>query len=434
MKYQEQIKYKKARWLYSIALYILLPLAAFVLLKKIVFRSKAYAPRWYERFGFIPKPSHPIDIWFHCVSVGEINAISPVVNRLLSQNPELQIAFSCTTPTGSERIIQLYNKSVFHFYLPFDTPIFIKTLLKKLQAKCVVITEVELWPNLTHYCEKLGMATFLVNGRMTDKSLRQYSRFTSLFKPMIQKFSLIIPQTITDKENYLLLGALPNIISEPCNIKFDQQSELTISEEFVRCKDALKSSNQFVFFAGSTHQGEETFCLDILTKLKLTPKYENSVLVVVPRHPERFDTVEREIITAGFSCTRWSHNREYVGQTDVLLIDAMGILNQAYSLSDCAFVGGSIVEKGGHNPLEATTLNVPVIMGPHIYNNKDIIENLIEIGALKIVNSPEDAITTILGWQSQKVLGKPIDVKIRQLLENNQGATQLITSRILSSI
>ena len=416
----ETSKQKRVRYVYSALLYVLLPFAALLLIFKSFKKSKAYRFRLHERFGFIPKAKQNGGLLFHCVSVGEVNTAACVIKSILASHPNIPITLTCTTPTGSDRIQELFGDTVLHFYLPFDTPYFVSKLLRRIQPSKVIIAEVELWPNLIHGCWKRNIPSILMNGRMTTKALNNYLKYPNLFTPMCQKLSYIFPQSELDYANYLKIDVNARQLSEAKNIKFDQTVMPSIGKEVLAFQQQIHDQERTVIIGASTHQGEEDFCLNLYKTLK--PKFPNLLLVIVPRHPERFPKVENAIRQGQYQCITWQANVPISTQTDVLLVDAMGKLNQVYSLGHIAFVGGSLVKKGGHNPLEAAQFSMPIIMGPHIFNNAEIVESLEGSGALHIVEDDSKASALVESWLLAPELAKQQGKAGAQILAKNKGA------------
>lgn len=428
----ETSKQKLVRWLYSALLYLLLPFAAFLLIFKSFKKSKAYRFRLHERFGFIPKAKQSGGLLFHCVSVGEVNTAACVIKSIIASHPHIPITLTCTTPTGSDRIQELFGNTVLHFYLPFDTPYFVSKLLRRIKPSKVIIAEVELWPNLIHGCWKYNIPSILMNGRMTTKALNNYLSYPNLFKPMCQKLSAIFPQSELDYANYLKIDVYAEQLKEAKNIKFDQTVMPNIGQNVLAYQNQINEQKRRVIIGASTHQGEEDFCLNVFKALK--PKFPNLLLIVVPRHPERFPKVENAIKQRQFQCVTWQAHIPISEQTDVLLVDAMGKLNQVYSLGHIAFVGGSLVEKGGHNPLEAAQFSMPIMMGPHIFNNAEIVESLEASGALHIVEKESKASALIENWLLEPKLAKQEGEAGAQILAKNKGAINKTLLAILEGM
>lgn len=430
-KYVETFPQYLSRRVYSLLTYILLPLVGLLLIHKSIKKSKAYATRWQERFAFIPKAKAANGYLFHCVSVGEVNSAACVIKSILKSHPHIPVTLTCTTPTGSARVLELFKDKVLHFYLPFDTPLFMRILLNRIQPQKVIIAEVELWPNLVHACWKKDIPCIIINARMTNKSLNSYQRYPSLFEPMCRKLTKVYPQSALDYQNYLSMSVLPSQLMAPKNIKFDQTEAPILGKRMQAYQCLIHSQKRQVIIAASTHQSEEKFCLKVYAKLK--EEHANLLLIIVPRHPERFGKVEKKLKKKKYSYVTWSKGKALEKQNDVLLIDTMGKLSQAYALANMAFVGGSLVKKGGHNPLEAAQCNLPIIMGPHIYNNAEISESLQNEGALHIVHDKDAAITLFNDWLNKPCLAKEHGKAGANLLLKNKGALDKTLGLVLGA-
>ncbi|MBV2133609.1 lipid IV(A) 3-deoxy-D-manno-octulosonic acid transferase [Pseudomonas sp. MAP12] len=370
------------RALYTLLLHLALPLIAL----RLYLRGRqapAYRQRIAERFAFQLPPLKRGGFWVHAVSVGESIAAAPMIRALRERHPELPITVTCMTPTGSERIRALFGDQVQHCYLPYDLPWAAARFLDRLQPKLAVIMETELWPNHIHQCARRGIPTVLANARLSEKSARGYARFKGLTRPMLAEMSWIAAQTEAEAERFRQLGARPECVSVTGSIKFD----LTIDPELKPRAQALRSSwgaeKRPVWIAASTHAGEDEIIL--AAHRQLLAEHSDSLLVLVPRHPERFEAVHVLCQREGFATVRRSSGSAVGEGIQVLLGDTMGELLFLYALADVAFVGGSLVPAGGHNLLEPAALGVPVLSGPHLFNFLEIAAQLRGAGALVVV-------------------------------------------------
>lgn len=430
-KFSCSLKEKWALLAYRVIINLLLPLVALALIYKVCCRSKIYASRWYERFGWIPKAPQHNGVLFHCVSVGEVNAASIIISTLLEEHSHIPLTITCTTPTGSRRIKELFGNKVHHFYLPFDSRCFMQIVMRKVKPRSIAIAEVELWPNLMQVCYEQDIPCILVNGRMTNKAVKKYSKHSALFRPMINKFTAIIPQSTRDFDNYLKLGADQNILWPEQNLKYDQLSKPNLSTRIKDLKTTLSEQKRKVVIAGSTHKSEEKFWLKTLHRLKLECAQANWLLIVAPRHPERFEKVVTKIKKQNLNLVSWSSDAAIKTNTDVLLIDCIGVLDQAYSLADIAFVGGSLINRGGHNPLEAAQYGIPIIMGPHYQNNQQITESLIDASALHIIDSSKAAQKLLLKWYIKPKLAEKTGGAGIGVIKRNKGKIHKVIEAIV---
>ncbi|XOV80107.1 MAG: lipid IV(A) 3-deoxy-D-manno-octulosonic acid transferase [Aestuariibacter sp.] len=407
---------------YSCLLLLILPLFLLFLFSKAEKRSSGFFARIKERFGILPKPTKTGGVLFHCVSVGEVTAATPVVKYIQQNLPEIAITITTTTPTGSAQVVQTFSDTVNHCYLPFDFPVFVNQLLAIYQPEKLVITEVELWPNLIHACHKKHIKTFILNARLTDKSAKSYGKLASLIKPMLLKIDGICAQSKRDLENYQKL--CPNLQSLHLtgNLKFDQKLQPQERQLTAQLRSELFAEQRPVIIAASTHEPEEESLIEACKSIWQT--YPEVLLLLVPRHPQRFETVRNICREHRLSVQMLSDNEPISANTQVLIADKMGMLKSLYGLADMAFVGGSIANKGGHNALEAALHSIPVIMGPNIYNNPGICDALQQAGALKVVPDSSEMTTVFRCWLHDKTLAQRAGQSGHQVISQNAGALQ----------
>lgn len=413
------------RHLYSLLFHFCLPLIGLRLAWR-AWRAPAYARRIGERFALLP-PLRPGGIWVHAVSVGESIAAAPLVRELLARYPDLPITLTCMTPTGSERIRALFPEAQFagrvqHCYLPYDLPWAAARFLKQVRPKLAVIMETELWPNYIHQCALRGIPVALANGRLSARSARGYGRFAKLTAPMLAELNLLAVQTQVEAERFIALGARPEAVEVTGSIKFDQQVDAEVSAHASALREQWQARQRPVWIAASTREGEDA--LVIQAHRRLLASQPDALLILVPRHLERFDTAATQLREAGLTFVRRSSGEAVGPDVQVLLGDSMGELMFLYALADIAFVGGSLVETGGHNPLEPAALGLPVIMGPHRFNFLEITAQLLEHGALS-----EVADADALGDQVAMLLSNPERAaEMRDaglaVLKANQGALE----------
>lgn len=387
-------------------------------------RSDKFEARRTERYGQLGAlPAESIGgAWFHCVSVGEVVAASCVIKALLATSPQQPIIITTTTRTGAQRVTDIFGKKtqVAHHYLPYDLPWLMRRFMKHIQPTQIMITEVELWPNLIHHASILNIPVTMINARMTDKSARQYAKISWLFMPMLAQLHHVCAQGQRDYDAYQRLGVVSEKLTLTQNVKFDQVTDNAIPEDIHVFGEAIKAQGRKVLIAGSTHADEEVFWLNVYQHL--APSCPELLLVLVPRHPQRFDEVQGIIDSQSLSSVRWAQRMDINPQTQVLLVDAMGVLTPLYHCADIAFVGGSIADRGGHNALEPASMSIPVLMGPNIYNNPVICETLIQAGGLCIIQTEAEAIERCQGWLHQPNTAKLAGQKGLNIIERNQGA------------
>lgn len=366
------------RLLYTVVFYLALP---FVLLR-IWFKgrkNKAYRDRISERFGHVPFQLEQ-SIWLHAVSLGEAVAAIPLIEDLLKFYPDFPVVVTTTTPTGSAKIIEHFGARVFHSYLPYDVPLFLMRFFKAIQPRLLLIMEVELWPNLLRCAQKNKVPVMVVNARMSDRSFKRYHYFKSWIGKMFNQIDLIAAQSDFDAHRFIDLGARIDQVVAVGNLKFDVQVNEDLRRQALEMRAVL--SHHPVWIAASTHPGEEAQILKI--HQALLKKHPQALLILVPRHPERFLEVQRLCGVYGFRFVTRSSDELPMEDTQVFLGDSMGELQFYYALADIAFVGGTLVDIGGHNPLEPLALGKKVVVGPYIQNARTLYKDLESVQLVQI--------------------------------------------------
>ncbi len=414
---------------------IVFTLAVPIILLRLVWRgtkASAYFKRWDERFTIsLPTPDKSKSlIWVHAVSMGEVEACRPVVAEIQSTYPEHQVLITTMTPTGSARVKTLYADNVLHCYLPYDLPLIMRRFIQAIQPDFGVIMETELWPNLIHHCHKQDIPLVLANARMSARSLKGYQRIPSLTREILQSFTIIAAQAQQDRERFIELGAERDKVHAVGNLKF----EVNLSHTIIEQAEAIRSmwGNRPVFIAASTHEGEDEIILNASRQIRA--EVPDLLLIIVPRHPERFDKVAALCQRAGFKILRRSENGLCKSDIQILVIDSMGELPIFYACSDVAFVGGSLVPTGGHNILEAAALSRPVIVGPHVFNFAEITQQFINAKAAIQVDDVKNLATVtthLLKNPSERTL---MGEAGQQLIKQSQGASQRLLNLIQYNI
>ncbi|NNA86381.1 3-deoxy-D-manno-octulosonic acid transferase [Pseudomonas fragi] len=411
------------RTLYTLLFHLGLPLVAIRLWLRAR-KAPAYARRIGERFAINLPAMQPGGIWVHAVSVGESIAAAPMIRALLERYPQLPITVTCMTPTGSERIQALFagEPRIQHCYLPYDLPWAAARFLNRVQPKLAVIMETELWPNHIHQCAKRGIPVALANARLSARSAKGYGRFARLTRPMLAEMSLIAVQTETEAERFRQLGARPECVEVTGSIKFDLSINPQLLADARELREQWQAQARPVWIAASTHEGEDEIVL--AAHRRLLNQYPNALLILVPRHPERFNAVFELCRREGFATVRRSSGEAVNAATQVMLGDTMGELLFLYALADTAFVGGSLVPNGGHNLLEPAALAKPVLSGPHLFNFLEISALLRDAGALEEVDDAQG-----LALAVQRLFELPQDARRMgqaglKVMQLNQGALQ----------
>lgn len=415
------------RLLYTLLLHLALPLIALRLALRAR-KAPAYARRIKERFSFGLPPMQTGGIWVHAVSVGESIAAAPMIRALQARHPELPITVTCMTPTGSERIQALFGDSVQHCYLPYDLPWAAARFLKRVKPRLAVVMETELWPNHIHQCAKRDIPVALANARLSERSARGYARFARLTAPMLAELSLLAVQTQAEAQRFLTLGARPECVDVTGSIKFDLKIDDELPRRAAELRQQWQATQRPVWIAASTHAGEDEIIL--AAHQQFLASRPEALLILVPRHPERFNAVHALCLSQGLVTRRRSTGEAVQAGDQVLLGDTMGELLFLYALADIAFVGGSLVANGGHNLLEPAALGKPVLSGPHLFNFLEIAAQLREAGALSEV---EDA--TGLAQRIATLLDEPTETQRMSqaglaVLKANQGALERLLERL----
>ncbi|MGP1939480.1 MAG: lipid IV(A) 3-deoxy-D-manno-octulosonic acid transferase [Arsenophonus sp. ET-DL9-MAG3] len=405
-------------FLYQILIYFIQP----VILLRLLWRSRkfpAYRKRWNERYGFYGTKMLSGGILLHSVSVGETLAAVPLVRALLYQYPKLPITISTMTPTGLERILLEFGGDVQNIYLPYDLSCSIRRFLNHLNPKLTIIMETELWPNLILQLKQRKIPLIIANARLSERSAARYQKIGYFIQKLLEKITLIAAKNQDDGERFIKLGLARKKLYTIGNLKFD----ISISPEMIAKAITLRqqwASERQIWIAGSTHKGEESIILQ--AHAKLLTQFPNLLLILVPRHPERFKKIKLLTIKAKLRYICRSENVVPDIDTQVIIGDTMGELMLFYGIADLAFIGGSLVDKGGHNPLEAAAYAIPILMGPYTFNFKDICIKLKKANGLITVNNSKSLILTISYLLKDKNYRLYHGRKSAEVLYENQGA------------
>ncbi len=414
------------RSLYSAIVMLLTPLA----LARLWLRGRrapAYRRRWRERLGFVtPVEGRPL--WIHAVSVGEAQAAAPLVQALLKRHPELPLLVTTTTPTGAERVAALFGERVEHRYMPFDTPGAVRRFLDRTAPRLLVTMETEIWPNLFHHCRRRGIDVVVANARLSERSARGYRRVAALTRRTLEDVALIAAQHRADGDRFIALGADPERVVVTGSIKFDIQIPASVREQGAHLRSEMLGAGRSVWIAASTHEGEEALLLDAFARIRAARS--DALLLLVPRHPERFDGVAALCREHGFEVVRRSEGRPCDERTDIFLGDTMGELIAFYAASDVAYIGGSLVPVGGHNLLEAAALGLPVVYGPHMFNFEAIQRLFLEQGASRQVANVDELAAVVTRLLDDPADRAEVGERALALVEGNRGAMERLLERI----
>jgi 3-deoxy-D-manno-octulosonic-acid transferase len=404
-------------WLYNVLVYLAAPFAILLHLLRGL-RDPSYRGGLGERFGFGPRVTGPV-IWVHAVSVGEVQAAQPLVGELRRRHPAYRVLLTTVTPTGAARARLLFGDQVLLRYVPLDLPGSVRRFFDRAQPKLAMILETELWPNLYAECGRRAVPLVLASARVSPRSIGNYRRLVPLFRRTLSHGIVIAAQSEADAERFRSIGAPPERTLVTGNIKFDFQPPSGIEERGRRWRD-LNLAGRPVWVAGSTHEGEEAIVLD--AHRQVLAQCPDALLVLVPRHPQRFEPV-RDLLAKRHEAAAFRSKGDAVRPgTRVLLGDTMGELMMFYAASDVAFVAGSLVPIGGHNLLEPASAGKPVLTGPHNFNGEEIAQLLVDAGAARVVENTQQlaqAVVSLLGDAERcKIMG----AAGRAVLDSNRGA------------
>jgi 3-deoxy-D-manno-octulosonic-acid transferase len=374
------------RFFYSLLIRCAAPIA-FVMLLWRGLGDRGYWQGLRERFGFGPPLANGPSIWLHAVSLGEMSAAAPLIRAIMAKHPQFPVVLTSATPAGRARAQALFAGAADIRYLPYDTPGSVRRFLSRIQPRLGVIMETELWPNLFAQCEHRGMPMLLASARLSAKSVSRYRYLRGLFGGVFQGNVVVAAQSAEDAERFAAIGAADAKIHVVGNVKFDLQLDGGSIQQG-RDLRAQYGAARPVWIAGSTHAGEEELMLD--AQGLLHRHLPRALLILVPRHKDRFAGVADLLARRGVRFVRRSSPEAVSADTEVLLADTVGELPMLYATSDVAFVGGSLVPIGGHNLLEPAALGLPVLTGPSHFNGKEIAQLLLQQGAAAEVANPAE--------------------------------------------
>jgi 3-deoxy-D-manno-octulosonic-acid transferase len=406
------------RWLYTLVMYLLTPVILIRLARRGL-HYRSYLGRWRERFGFFPPPGFRESIWIHAVSVGEVNAAVPLIEALMRKHADLPFVVTTITPTGSERVQKLFGERVFHVYLPYDLPASVSRFLERVKPRLGVIMETEIWPNLFNACEKRRIPLVVANARLSQKSLRGYGPVRPLARLAIRSARHVAAQSRADAQRLLELGADPARLSVLGNIKFD----MAVPDELGARGRALREAwgpHRPVWIAASTHEGEELPVLK--AHAAVLRRFPDALLLIAPRHPERFRPVALACRSLGFTTRTRSEDDSAGTASQCFVVDTLGELLHYYAAADVAFVGGSLVPIGGHNLLEPAALSVPVVVGPDTFNFEAITANLVEQGGAAQIFDADALGAIIVRFLADEAGRRRMGSQARQVFERERGA------------
>lgn len=441
------------RLLYTLFLYVIFPLV----LIRLLWRSRSnseYRKRWSERLGLFPNSIKAVKttidgpvLWLHAVSVGEVIAAKPLVYALLNEFPTYSLLITTTTPTGSDRVNEVFaeeiqSQKLIHVYFPYDLLGSVSRFIAFFDPKMLIVVETEIWPNLYAKCHQENIPIIMVNARLSHKSVNSYLKIKGLVSETLSKVNLIAVRSKVDAERFSSLGAIPGRIKEIGNIKYDlmiDQIQLKNAKKYLQVLNKGEITQRLVFVAASTHDGEDDKILIIYKNL--LKQFSNLLLVLVPRHPERFTDVYHACLKQFPADSKVIKHSEFdqvsasrKQRMNVIIGDSMGEMQLWYSIADVVFIGGSLVKTGGHNPLEATIFGVPVFSGPHMFNFEDIASELVVEELLFIADDEFEITKGILKFLNNKNIVKAKNSSLKQRTGSFMQQHRGVTARLISHI
>jgi 3-deoxy-D-manno-octulosonic-acid transferase len=408
------------RGLYSAALYLMLPATVYHLIWRS-FRQGDYLLRWNERYAMYGDRLAPgATVWVHAVSVGEVNAAAPLVNALRARRPDLRLLVTSITPTGSARIRALWGDEVEHVYLPYDLPGAVARFLRHFRPQVGLVLETELWPNLLFGCRDHGVPVWIVNARLSERSLRAYRLLRPWLSRALRTVRGVLAQSPADAARFVRLGADPATTRDVGNLKYDIAAGANEARLAAECKRRLGGRRAWI--AASTHPDEEAAVVAIHRRLRA--RWPDLLLLWAPRHPERFRAASLHAVDAGWRVatrrlTHWPDAAD-----DVFVIDTLGEPPAFYGCAQASFVGGSLADIGGHNLLEPAAAGTPVVSGPFLRNFTDIAARMQAAGALRIGADAEAVAAELEALLASPIARDAMRAAGLALVEEGRGALE----------
>jgi 3-deoxy-D-manno-octulosonic-acid transferase len=381
-----------------------------------------------HRVGLVPGISGPV-IWVHTASVGEVIAAGPLVRRLLARGLEARILVTAMTDTGLAQARKMFGSSVDYAYVPLDTPGSIHRFLKRVDPRILVILETEIWPNMIRQCRRRDVPVFLINARLSERSAHGYERVKSLSAPVMQSITWVAAQAQPDAERFRRIGVAVSQVEVTGSVKFDVDIPDDVREASMGLR--AKFGPRPVWIAGSTHGGEDEQVL--AAHREILEQYSEALLILVPRHPDRFESVAQMAESQGFAVVRRSTGQE-PESAQVYVGDTMGELMMLYGASDMAFVGGSLIKRGGHNPLEPAAWGIPVLSGPHVFNFETVYEHLRSGGGVAMIQNSEElgqAVARLMAIQEER---QAFGERALAVVNKNRGALDRVVEGIVERL
>lgn len=409
--------------LYTALLWLYLP----IYLLRLYWRGRtnaAYRQRWRERLGYISRPAQPGSLWIHAVSVGETQAIAPFIQRLQQAHPACPICLTHSTPTGAAQARRLFGQRIQQYYFPYDLPHCIRRFLHRVQPRAIILVETELWPNLLRESERRQIPVILVNARLSVRSQHGYQRLGYLSRQTVARLHWVAAQTAADAERLHSLGIPRTKFQVTGNLKYDQP----IPDPNIARTLRQQWPSVPTWIAASTHTGEDAILLAAHTRLR--QQHPDALLILVPRHPERFDAVAELIQHSGHPLVRRSAGASPNHHTSVYLGDTMGELSILMGAADIAFIGGSLVNTGGHNMLEAAAQSIPVCFGPYTHNFAQIAQQLLAHDGARRITDVDDLTRILHYWFTNPTVRIAIGQAGQRYVRCHQGAVDKLYQQL----
>jgi 3-deoxy-D-manno-octulosonic-acid transferase len=393
--------------------------------------DRDYLRRWNERFGLIPRSGKRGSILVHAASVGEFNAAAPLIKALHHRYPEIPLTVTTFTPTGSERVNGELGDMVFHCYVPLDLPGSVARFLGRLQPRMIIVMETEIWPNLYLQAQRLNIPLLMANARLSTRSARRFKHLPGFTGKILQTVDWMGAQSAADADHLTKCGANPQRMDMTGNLKFDLHISAGLEETGALLRSQLGRQRP-VLVAGSTHEADEAVIIPAFVELLQTRP--SALLILVPRHPERFTRAEQLAKAAGLKTELRSQAKVCSASAQCFVIDSIGELMTYYACGDIAFVGGSMGDEGGHNALEPAALGKPVLLGPNMNNARDIATQLLLSNAARQVTNQQDFLNSVEEILTDKGLRDSMGRAGKTLVEKNRGALDLTLEAIRTTL
>ena len=414
------------RMVYLLLVYLAAPIVVAMEAWKAIWQPE-YRGRLGQRLGYVvPQPAAGC-LWVHAVSVGEVQAAAALIRSLGRSYPAIPVVITTVTPTGAQRARALFGDAVRHCYLPYDLPGSVRRFLDRIQPQVAIILETEIWPTLYHELGGRGIPLVMASARVSTRSVDRYRRMASLFRETLSHGIQIGAQTAADADRFRAIGAPADRVRVTGNVKFDMEipeASIAAGRDFrARCAAARP-----VWIAGSTHEGEEEAMLAAHAIVRA--RHPGALLILVPRHPQRFEAVRALLRRSGVDFAQRSAGEEPTAGQPVFLVDTLGDLQTFYAASDVAFVAGSLVPVGGHSLLEPAVLGLPMLSGPHTQNAQDVAELFEQSGALRIVRSKEELAQRVADWFDDPARARADGASGQQAVAQNRGAVNRLVAMV----